>query len=59
MGKQQVENALFEHTYNIGKSREVLGYEPKHESERGLMEAVMWSLEHDGWAKRLEKVVST
>ncbi|QSZ31314.1 hypothetical protein DSL72_000877 [Monilinia vaccinii-corymbosi] len=58
LGKQQVEYALFEHTYSIEKSRKVLGYEPRRDFERGLKEAVMWSLEYDGWAKRLEKRVS-
>lgn len=57
LGKQQVEYALFEHTYSIEKARKVLGYEPIQDFEEGLREAVMWSLEHDGWAKRLEKVV--
>lgn len=58
LGKQQVEYALFEHTYSIEKSRKVLGYEPKQDFERGVKEAVMWSLEYDGWAKRLEKRIS-
>ncbi|KAI9643443.1 erg26, C-3 sterol dehydrogenase [Ciborinia camelliae] len=59
LGKQQVEYALFEHTYSIEKARKVLEYEPNQDFERGLRAAVIWSLEHDGWAKRLERAVST
>ncbi|KAJ8063816.1 hypothetical protein OCU04_007675 [Sclerotinia nivalis] len=57
LGKQQVEYALFEHTYSIEKAKMILGYEPIQDFERALEESVMWSLEHDGWAKKLENVV--
>ena len=44
----------FTHTYNIEKAKERLGYRPKDDFERGVRESVEWSLEHDGWAKKLK-----
>ncbi|TGO51342.1 hypothetical protein BCON_0163g00230 [Botryotinia convoluta] len=58
LGKQQVEYALFEHTYCIEKARKLLGSEPIQDFEEGLKGAVMWSLEHDGWRDRLKRVVN-
>ncbi|KAF7883838.1 hypothetical protein EAF00_011150 [Botryotinia globosa] len=58
LGKQQVEYALFEHTYCIDKARKVLGYEPLQDFEEGLRRAVAWSLEYDGWRERLRGVVN-
>lgn len=51
--KQQIEYSCFEHTYQIGKARERLGYNPTADFESGVRDAVKWSLENDGWAARL------
>ncbi|PQE12554.1 C-3 sterol dehydrogenase C-4 decarboxylase family protein [Rutstroemia sp. NJR-2017a BBW] len=56
LGRQQIEYALFEHTYCIEKARQVLGYGPSNDFEGDMQKAVMWSMEHDGWAKKLKKV---
>jgi sterol-4alpha-carboxylate 3-dehydrogenase (decarboxylating) len=53
MGKQQVEYSCFTHTYDISKARKILGYEPKHKFEEEMAKAVAWSLQQDGWAKKL------
>jgi len=53
LSKQQVEYSCFEHTYRIGKARDMLGYNPTSNFELGVHEAVQWSLENDGWAARL------
>lgn len=53
LGKQQVEYACYTHTYNMNKARQRLGWVPVQDFEGGLKEAVQWSLEHDGWGKRL------
>lgn len=53
LSKQQVEYSCFEHTYRIGKARDRLGYSPTSDFEKGVREAVQWSLENDGWAARL------
>ena len=45
----------FTYIYNIEKAKEPLGYRPKDDFERGVRESVEWSLEHDGWAKKLKK----
>jgi sterol-4alpha-carboxylate 3-dehydrogenase (decarboxylating) len=55
LGKQQAEYLCFTHTYNIEKAKERLGYRPKDHFERGIRESVEWSLEHDGWGKKLKK----
>jgi sterol-4alpha-carboxylate 3-dehydrogenase (decarboxylating) len=55
LGKQQAEYLCFTHTYNIEKAKERLGYRPKDDFERGIRESVEWSLEHDGWGKKLKK----
>ena len=51
--KQQIEYSCFEHTYQIGKARERLGYNPTADFEAGVRDAVKWSLKNDGWAARL------
>lgn len=53
LSKQQVEYSCFEHTYQIRKARDRLGYNPTADFEAGVREAVKWSLEYDGWAARL------
>jgi len=53
LGKQQVEYSCYTHTYDISKAKTKLGYVPRQEFEIDLAKAVAWSLEHDGWAKRL------
>ncbi|KAI9699594.1 MAG: hypothetical protein M1820_007093 [Bogoriella megaspora] len=54
LGKQQVEYACFTHTYSLAKAKERLRYVPKQDFDGHLEQAVKWSLEHDGWAKRLK-----
>ncbi|PQE08120.1 C-3 sterol dehydrogenase C-4 decarboxylase family protein [Rutstroemia sp. NJR-2017a BVV2] len=56
LGRQQIEYALFEHTYSIEKARQVLRYAPNSDFEGDLRNTVMWSLEHDGWAEKIGKV---
>jgi len=55
LGRQQVEYMCFTHTYSIEKAQNRLGFRPKQEFEKGLEEAVTWSLEQDGWGKKLRK----
>ena len=53
--RQQVEYACFTHSYNIEKAKERLGYALVAEFEEGITRAVKWSLDHDGWAARMER----
>ena len=54
LSKQQVEYSCFTHTYRIDKAKERLGYAPVAGFEDGISKSVHWSLDHDGWAARLE-----
>jgi sterol-4alpha-carboxylate 3-dehydrogenase (decarboxylating) len=56
LGRQQIEHGLFEHTYSIEKARKVISYEPSNDFEGDMQKAVTWSMEHDGWARKLKKV---
>ncbi|KAF1999683.1 NAD(P)-binding protein [Amniculicola lignicola CBS 123094] len=56
LGKQQVEYACYTHTYSIDKAKKRLGYVPMQDFEEELAKGVNWSLEHDGWGKRLREV---
>jgi sterol-4alpha-carboxylate 3-dehydrogenase (decarboxylating) len=58
LSRQQIEYSCFEHTYQIGKARERLGYNPSADFEAGVRKAVQWSLENDGWAARLSNCKS-
>ncbi|PQE30987.1 3-beta hydroxysteroid dehydrogenase isomerase protein [Rutstroemia sp. NJR-2017a WRK4] len=53
LGRQQVEYAVFEHTYSIEKARRLLGYETEGDFEGGLRRAVEWSVEEGGWGEKL------
>lgn len=57
LGRQQIEYMCFTHTYGIEKARDRLGFEPQDDFERGMKEAVLWSLDYDGWRERLKGVV--
>ena len=55
LGTQQVEYSCFTHTYRIEKAKERLGYVPTQDFEKGIYEAVSWSMKEGGWSSRLEK----
>jgi sterol-4alpha-carboxylate 3-dehydrogenase (decarboxylating) len=55
LGKQQVEYACYTHTYDITKAKKRLGYVPRQNFEEDLSNAVAWSLNENGWAKRLKR----
>ena len=53
-GRQQVDYYCFEHTYEIGKAREMLRYRPVTGGwEEGIQKAVEWSLKEGGWGEKL------
>lgn len=52
-GRQQVDYFCFEHTYEIGKARERLGFRPVGGGwEEGIRKAVEWSLREGGWGEK-------
>lgn len=56
LGKQQVEYACFNHTYNIEKARMRLGFKPRVDFERDVQKAVDWSMNEGGWSEKLQGV---
>ena len=56
--RQEITFASFEHTYNIDKARQRLGYSPSATFEKDVDRAVQWCLTNHGWAARLEKRMS-
>ena len=53
--RQEIAYACFEHTYQIEKAKQRLGYDPGADFKGGVQKAVRWCLENAGWAERLEK----
>ena len=57
LGTQQVQYFCFEHTYNISKAKERLGYVPVKGFEEGMRKGVEWCLREEGWDEKLKGVV--
>ncbi|KAI4152119.1 MAG: hypothetical protein LQ340_003093 [Diploschistes diacapsis] len=53
LGTQQIQYFCYEHTYDISKAKERLGYRPVKGFEEGIRRGVEWNLREAGWEKRL------
>jgi sterol-4alpha-carboxylate 3-dehydrogenase (decarboxylating) len=52
---QNVEYAIYTHTYNMNKAKRLIGYEPAQHYEEQLDIAVKWSLEYGDFPRILRK----